>query len=382
MTCGRQIVINGRFLDQSLTGVQRYAWGISSAIDELVAARHPIVHDVRVSIARPSRGTTTFPYRHIEEARFGRLNGHAWEQLELPLYSKDAPLLNLCNTSPLLGRNNLTVVHDANVWLMPDNYSRAFRAVYKILLPLGIRRSRAWVTVSNYSADQLLKRRIAHRPPDAIIGNGSDHILALSGETSEMARIALPRPYALALGSRSRNKNIEMIRLLAPQLAAAGISIVIAGDIGSNIFTKQEAMPQSNIVELGRVTDNDLVYLMRNCLCFVFPSFFEGFGIPPLEAMVLGAPVVSSNTASMPEILRDAALYCPPDTPDAWIATILRLAADAPLRSALIARGRERAAKYVWKTSAVHFMDLARQLINSSEQQRRQTSPQSSQVSD
>jgi glycosyltransferase involved in cell wall biosynthesis len=363
MNLDDEIIINGRFLDQRLTGVQRYALGICGAIDELIVQQHPLVAGLRVSVVRPEAATAPYPFRHIEERRFGRLNGHAWEQFELPFYSNASALLNLCNASPLLGPRNLTVVHDANVWLMPDNYSKVFRAVYRVLLPLGIRRSRTWVTVSKYSADQLLTRRIANRPPNAIIGNGSDHMLALEWPSSRLGEIHLPRPFVFALGSRSRAKNIDLVRALAPNLRDMGISTVIAGDADHRIFTQQASAGEGNIVELGRVNDVDVAYLMRNCLCFLFPSYFEGFGIPPIEAMAMGAPVISSNTASMPEILGDAALYCAPDDPSGWVTAVSRLATDVKLRSELVDRGRAQAAKYHWKTSAVRLLELARPML-------------------
>jgi glycosyltransferase involved in cell wall biosynthesis len=363
MSPADKLIINGRFLDQATTGVQRYAFGISCAIDQMIGEGHPAVAALRIVIARPSRNGAPFPFRHLTEKRVGRLGGHGWEQVELPFYSKAAPLLNLCNVSPLLGRNNLTVVHDANVWLAPDNYSRAFRAVYHALLPAGIRRSRVWVTVSKYSAGQLLALQVADRPPDAIIGSGSDHILAQDWTRSRFARPEPRKPFVFALGSRSRAKNIDLVRSLAPELGAKGIRIVVAGDVNTRVFGERGECAGDNVVDLGRVSDDDLAYLLCNCLCFLFPSYTEGFGIPPLEAMAMGAPVISSNAASMPEVLGDAALYCRPDQRSAWIATVLRLNDDADLRAELMERGRAQAAKYTWKASALRLLDLARQML-------------------
>jgi glycosyltransferase involved in cell wall biosynthesis len=362
MMLAKQIVINGRFIDQPITGVQRYALEICRALDGMIEARHAAVSALSFLVARPKRVVAAYPFRNIEEARFGRFNGYAWEQIDLPSQMTSAVIVNLCNLCPLLGRTNLTVVHDANAWLIPDNYSLPFRLAYYALVPLGIRRSRAWVTVSQYSADQLLARRIANRPPDAIIGSGSDHVRALSGRRSILAQSGLPHPFVFALGSLSRNKNVDLVRSLAPALGAKGISIVIAGDPGSRIFTKQNCEQQRNIMQLGRVHAEDLAFLFRNCLCFLFPSYFEGFGIPPIEAMALGAPVVSSNTSSLPEILGDAALYCSPDNASVWIEAITRLTCDSNFRAALISRGLTQASKYEWCLSAERLLQLVRQL--------------------
>ena len=363
MNSGRELIVNGRFLDQPTTGVQRYALGICGALDALIAERHPMAADLAVSIARPSKSTLPFPFANIKEVRTGALQGHAWEQLELPFHAKAAPLLNLCNVSPLLGRNNLTVVHDANVWLAPDNYSRAFRTIYNVLLPAGIRRSQVWLTVSAYSAEQLVRLRVADRPPDAIVGNGADHILAHDWRRSKFAAADLAKPFVFALGSRSRAKNIALVRSLSPELRANGIGVVIAGDSNARVFGAGAQPSDHGVVDLGRVNDDDLAYLMRHCLCFLFPSFIEGFGIPPLEAMALGAPVISSNTASMPEVLGNAALYCAPDDRPAWIAAVLRLNDDADLRAELLERGRAQAAHYTWRQSALRLLDVTGRML-------------------
>ena len=362
---GRELIINGRFLGQATTGVQRYAFGISSAIDQLIADGHPAVASLRVAVARPSADISPFPFPHLEEKRLGRLRGHAWEQLELPFHCKTAPLLNFCNVCPLLGRNNLTVVHDANVWLAPDNYSRAFRTAYHALLPAGIRRSSAWVTLSKYSAERLLALRIADRPPTAIIGSGADHMSVPDGARSKYAALEPAKPYVFALGSRSRSKNLDLIRSLAPELGAKSIRIIVAGDSNTKVFSRRESgCDKNNVIDLGRVDDDDLVYLLKNCLCFVFPSYHEGFGIPPIEAMAVGAPVISSNAASMPEVLGEAALYCEPDHRSAWIAAVLRLNDDPALRADLIERGHSQAAKYRWQDSALRFLNLADQMLS------------------
>jgi hypothetical protein len=158
------VVINGRFLDQPLTGVQRYALEMCRAIDHMIATRHPAVDGLNFLAARPRSGMAPYPFRHIEEVRFGRVSGYAWEQIELPWHTRSAVLINLCNLCPLLGTRNVTVVADANVWLIPDNYSLPFRSIYRVLIPLGIRRSDDWVTMSQYSASQLLLWRIDAAP--------------------------------------------------------------------------------------------------------------------------------------------------------------------------------------------------------------------------
>jgi glycosyltransferase involved in cell wall biosynthesis len=363
MSRATKILINGRYLDHPMTGVQRYAFEICRAIDRMVAKEDSTIDGLTFIVARPTDARVQFPFANIREVRFGHFTGHLWEQIDLPFFARSNLILNLCNLCPLLARNNLTVVHDANVWLIPENYSRTFRWVYRVLIPLGIRRSRVWTTVSQFSAAQLLNRQLANRPPAAIVGNGSDHVREWDGTKSRFADSELPRPYVFALGSRSPNKNNELIFSLAPRLKALGISIIVAGDAGTNIYKQQGAVEVDNVHELGRVSDVDLAYLYRNCLCFLFPSFYEGFGIPPIEAMAVGAPVVSSNSSSLPEILGDAALYCPPTDAFAWATGIEQLFRDGDLRSRFVALGKEQASKYTWPRTARAIVQLARTAI-------------------
>jgi len=103
---------------------------------------------------------------------------------------------------------------------------------------------------------------------------------------------------------------------------------------------------------VGRVDDNDLPALYRLARVFVFPSLYEGFGLPPLEALACGTPVVASNTSSLPEVLGDAALLVPPLDVGAWVQALRRALTDAALRRTLSQRGLERAAHFTWQRTA------------------------------
>ena len=113
-----------------------------------------------------------------------------------------------------------------------------------------------------------------------------------------------------------------------------------------------------NIAWVGPVTDGELMAIYQNCLCLAFPSRAEGFGLPPLEAMALGCPVVSSNCASMPEVCGDAALYASPDDRGAWLRAFLSLRNDPGLRGRLIQKGIERAGLFTWRRSAELYLEL------------------------
>jgi glycosyltransferase involved in cell wall biosynthesis len=117
-----------------------------------------------------------------------------------------------------------------------------------------------------------------------------------------------------------------------------------------------------NVKHLGRVDDNDLAFLYQNALCLAFPSRAEGFGLPAVEAMALGCPVVSSKAASLPEVCGDAALYAPPNSPSAWLDAIEQLAGEPILYRRFADAGRKRAVAFSWRRGAMKYLELMRAL--------------------
>ena len=125
----RRWTINGRFLSQPTTGVQRYAREVVRALDALIAEQAPLARGLEVGLHCPP-GSDKIPLAIIERREIGRTSGHIWEQTQLPLSLDGGGLLSLCNTGPLLSRKHIVCIHDANVWNAPQSYSRVFRSFY------------------------------------------------------------------------------------------------------------------------------------------------------------------------------------------------------------------------------------------------------------
>lgn len=345
-------VVNGRFLTQSLSGVQRYARNIVNALDQIEASRG-------ATLLLPKGGL--YPaYERLDAVELGVLSGYGWEQVELPIAARGQRLLNLCNMAPVIKSEQIVCIHDTNVLSSPDSYTRGFRAVYRSLQPLFARRAVRIATVSHASARQIARYLPISLSQIVVLPNGHEHALLWNPDRATLPA-ALPvhagdRPFVLAIGSGARHKNMALLVDIAPSLDALGINIVIVG--GSNVVDRQEARLPANVHVCGRVSDDDLAYLLDHALCLAFPSLTEGFGLPIVEAMARGCPVVSSDRASMPEVCGSAALMASPLDPGQWVEHIEMLATSPQLQADLAGRGREQSKTFSWVDSAEGYLEL------------------------
>lgn len=350
-----EVAINGRFLMQKATGVQRYALNVVKALDHRPDDRRSL--RLIAPVGAPDPGFSSIPL-----VRKGSLDGHVWEQTELAR-AWDGPLLNLCNSAPVLKADQAVCIHDANVFTAPESYSRTFRTVYSVLQPLLVRRAARLATVSQASARQLARYLPVRQSDIAILPNGHEHALEWNAALAETAPQVVEsvrrddRQFVLALASRAPHKNLGLLMKIAEALDELGIDIVVAGG-SSGIFASDFLQRRRNMRMVGRVSDDDLAYFLQSALCLVFPSFTEGFGLPIVEAMALGCPVVASDCASMPEVCGNAALMASPVAPQEWIAHIAALRGSELLAEEKRGLGFEQVRKFSWADTAAGYVDL------------------------
>jgi glycosyltransferase involved in cell wall biosynthesis len=348
--------INGRFLAQPITGVQRYAREIVGAIDNLLQENDALADVLRLDLLVPV-GVQTPEYRSIRVRHIAGMTGHLWEQIALPI-AVDGPLINLCNTAPLLLRKQIVCMHDMNFRICPSSYTWAFRSLYALLLPALGHRVAAVTTVSRFSAEQLVRFGIVPESRISIHPNGFEHAASWkAAHDTATSAVAGPRTIVI-IGSRAPHKNVDMILNMADKLAAAGLQIALVGSRDDRVFAETEIIEGNKVVELGRLSDQALAALLQDALCLAFPSLTEGFGLPPLEAMANGCPVVVSTEGSLPEICGSAALYASPYDQEQWLVNFIRLRDDAALRSRLSIEGRRRAREFSWRESAKLYLNL------------------------
>ena len=354
--------INGRFLTQPLSGVQRYAQEIVRGLDALVSEGHPLTRDMELELVTPPGAVRPLELGAIAIRAAGRRGGHAWEQLSLPKAPRGG-LISLANAGPVAARKHIVCIHDVNTRLVPGSYSPQFRALYRVLLPALGRSAARVATVSHFSADQLAGFGIVSKNKLAVIPNGHEHALAWPARHSLTTERAGGQNTILLIGSPAPHKNMQMLLGVADKLAEIGLRLAIAGKVDARVFAKTVPQVEApNVIWLGGVTDAELAAMMGDCLCLAFPSITEGFGLPALEAMARGCPVISTDRASLPEVCGEAALLASPADPASWLEHFRRLKQDHALRAVLIERGHAQAQRFRWKKSAEMYLRLMARL--------------------
>jgi len=354
-----KIYINGRFLSQTITGVQRCALELVRALDNLA-----LPPDWQVVLLVPKKIKQFPSFRQIEIRSVGRLGGHLWEQLELPCFARDGFLVNLCNTGPLLLHKQLVTIHDAAVFRYPRAFSFFFRTWYRFLLPRLCFAARKIVTVSDFSRRELIELLGVSPAKVSVIVEGWEHLSRVPLDDRVLDRFGLrSRPFVLAVSSLNPYKNFHSVVAALDYLSDLDVDIAIAGGANPKVFDGGENALPSNVKYLGYVSDGELRALYSAATAFVFPSFYEGFGIPPLEAMSCGCPVVASNRASIPEVCGDAALYFDPESPLEIAEKIRLVLLDESVQKDLRGKGMGKAQFFSWEIGAIMIKENLEEIL-------------------
>jgi glycosyltransferase involved in cell wall biosynthesis len=351
-----RIAINGRFLTQRSSGVQRFAMEAIKAIDALLERDYAALKG-RIELVAP-RQARDLLLKNIPLRRAGFFSGYIWEQIEFPLHAAGRLLLNLCMLGPLVTRRQVLVVHDATVRALPENFSARFRAVYRFLLPRLCRRADLVVTVSEFSRREIGRWYGADVAAMPVCFEGGDHIKAVPADESVIDRLDLKgRNFFLGVGVDSANKNIKTVVKAFQQAKLNDAMLVLTGARDPKVFGHLNIAAGDGVRAVGFVSDAELRALYEHALALVFPSYYEGFGLPPLEAMTCGCPVIISEQPALMEVCGDAALTCQADDTLAIMRHMRMLATDPALRERLAKAGRARAKRFTWESAARSLLD-------------------------
>src|SRR3954452_12029652 len=267
--------------------------------------------------------------------------GHAWEQFVLPVQSARASVL-LCpaNLAPVAARNVVVILHDAAPLRHPEWYSGLYAAWQRRVLPLIARRARKVITVSPFSRNELLD--LLDVEAEVVYGGVDARF------SPDVAPARRERPYVLCVASHTARKNLRALAPAAAALRGQGVELVVAGGHRPQ-FAAESGL--EGLTLLGRVPEEQLPGLYAGAEAFVLPSLYEGFGLPVLEAMASGTPVVAANTTALPDTAGGAARLADPD-PEALREALLTLLGDTAERTRLRDAGLQRAREFTWERTA------------------------------
>jgi glycosyltransferase involved in cell wall biosynthesis len=352
----RTCLINARFVGVRMTGVQRSAYEIVRRLVANGGEGYRLVSPRSIVVD----STLT-----VEQRGYTR-PGQLWEQIELPLIAReaggDSVLYGPMTSGPVAVTRQVTTVHDLFPVEHPEWFSRAFSTWYRLLWPRLLRRVAYVVTNSEYTRQRVLEHyglpeskvvtcRFAH--DERFKPSPIDQV------ESFRANQGLPERYLLCIGSIEPRKNlVTLVAAWRKTLAREeGLRLVVAGASARKaVFNTSrsgvEVLDDPTIHWLGYFPDEHLPLLYQGAEAFVLPSLAEGFGLPVLEAMACGAPVVCSDNTALPEITGGAARLVPSLDVEAWTAGIDAVLADPELRSRMRAEGLERASQFSWSKTA------------------------------
>ncbi len=357
----RPLFINGRFLTQPLTGVQRYAGNIVQAIDDMLENESDWPRTFLVTpgfVADPG-------FRNVRHIGVGRRSGHIWDQITFRRAARGGVALGLANSTPVARTRSIAVLHDAAVFRHPEFFSPSYARAHT-LLSRAIARTARLATVSKFSRNELAE--ILRIPSERIIvaPNGTEHMNGPVDDTIVSQLGVGNRPFFLTLGNRTRNKNIALVALALRLLGPGRAKVVAVGDVDARVFGSDTLAAEQDFIAAGRLPDEQVRALMKHARALIFPSFYEGFGIPPLEAMHHGCLVLASTAGAVIETCGDAADYFDPSDASALARLMEKmLDADPVTLDARRVRGIERATSFSWKDSARTLLSAARDLAQS-----------------
>jgi glycosyltransferase involved in cell wall biosynthesis len=319
-----QVVVNGRFLARRVTGVERYG------------------REILRYIGSGSR---------LESTRSQGWMGHAWEQFFLPTQlSRDSILWSPANTGPLMIRHQALTIHDLSPLEHPEWFRKSFAVWYRLFLPMLAKRVRKVFTPS-----EDVKQRVIRRfgiTNVTVTPNAVNRSVFHPG--AKQTQFALPDCYVLFVGSLEPRKNLKVLLRAWEQIKAdfKETWLIIVG-VSGNVFKAVDLSQEVERVRfLGYVDDETLAGLYANAALFVLPSQDEGFGLPVLEAMASGTPVIVSDGGALPELVGEAGMTFCLSNPNGLTEMLRECLRDANLRLVLKEKGLARAQKFSWQTTA------------------------------
>lgn len=338
---------NGFLFSQRQTGVMRFAKEILKRLDTYPGAEKWVLVVPQYAEYAPN-------LERIKIVKYGDTHGNLWEQTDFLVYIKkhNFESVNFNNTIPLL-RPGIVVIHDIAYKIHPEFadslHGRVSNLYHQIAFRRAARSKKPIITVTNFSKIQLIEHYDIDPARISVIGNAWQHLNNVEIDASILTNYHLKeKAYYFSLGSLSKMKNTKWIYEVAKRNPKE--LFVLAGAKPKN--TTDNFSELNNVLRIGFVTDEQIIALIRNCKAFIYPSIYDGFGIPPLEALSQGADVVCSMSACLPEVYRNSVHYINPYDYDVDINRLIK---------EKIAPPEEVLSRYSWDKSAKEFYKVLKE---------------------
>jgi glycosyltransferase involved in cell wall biosynthesis len=333
-----ELVVNGRFRTQAMTGIQR----VGKALTARLRTPHVVIQP---------------------DGHGCGMAGHAWEQLVLPIKAKGRLIWGPCNTGPIMAASQILTMHGAAVLDHPEWFSPSFARLNRRLWPVLAKRALRIVTVSHFSKGRISQALDVPPKKIDVIWNGVDENFKPAPRAaidSATASVGIAnRPYFATLSTIEPRKNLKLVlrawTRAKPYLPTGMVLLVIGGQGSKAVFSKSEMDDRASdegVVFSGYVAEEMLPPLLSGACGVLYPSVYEGFGLPVLEAMACGVAAITTRLTSLPEVGGDVALYVDPEDPEDLARTLINLANSEDLRRERSAMGLQRAGLFTWDQAA------------------------------
>lgn len=347
-------VVNGRYLTQKATGVHRYAFEICNKLHEMGV-------DFHVAVPKEIHPDYKFSFKVV---KCGSFNTHLWEQISLPRYLKSigSPLLiSFTGCGPLNYSNQIMTIHDVSHERYPEWFSKNYYRFYHYMMPRIGKKAHAVLTVSEFSKKEIVDTLgINAEKIHVVHSNVPFHNKPSKEEILSFTRNPEAERYILAVSSMDPRKNFIRLVEAFDKIKDKSVKLYIIGMSFKAFNTPDlQKLIGENVHLPGYISDEKLQTMYQNALLSVYPSLYEGFGLPPLESMTYGCPAINSDIPALREVSQDAALYVDPYNVDDITQKIEQLLVDEPLRKELQKKGLLQIKKYSWDKSAKQVYELA-----------------------
>ncbi|MFN7017203.1 MAG: glycosyltransferase family 4 protein [Fimbriimonadales bacterium] len=358
-----RVGIDARLLTGRYTGDRTYWRGLLKAFNEIL---HPSAHRLVLFSTRPIPNGMLPPSPLYEPVVAPARSERLWSLLRLPTLAAKyhCDLIHTQYTvSPFFRMPAVTTVHDISFLIEPRWFPLKDRILLRLTVPASCRRARRVLTVSETSREDIIK--VLRLPPEKVmttpngLPEGFYPIERSQAQAWVRTHYGIEPPFALAVGVLQPRKNWELA-LLAVYFArneyALPLRLVLTGKSGwaarALVETKRTLGASEWLIETGYVPDEHLVWLYNAAEVFLYPSFYEGFGLPPLEAMACGTPVIASNGGALPEVVGSGGILLPPTEAGLWANAIRTIITYDDFRANLQAKALQRAREFSWHTTA------------------------------